>query len=371
MDLATFTKLIKTKKILETVYVFSGPEQFLKNKTFDSMAKALVDQENMATNVFKFQLENKNYPELIALLSSFVFNTDPRLFYIEGISSLGAKQKKDFLKAMQTLKDQPNTYIVFVSGDQKSAGELVSAFKPICEKIDFWSPFANKLPNWIKDTAMEAGCSITTGGADLLIELLGSDLATLDKEITKLAITHANKTIDVKEIRGAVNYTRQNNIFDLLNAVGERNKVNAVTILQSLITGGEPVAKIWFMLCKQFKEYRLFHDVLADRPELLIEIKEALVKYKPLANRSDFRSNQEKKNLISLIQEKSNELPETLEKALNLSNPIKLRHFHLALNYNHKELIKLWPKLLEKDLAIKFGPGDIQAFVTAFILETL
>lgn len=371
MDLATLTKLIKSKKFLETVYVFSGPEQFLKDRTFESMVRALVSDENLSTNVFKFHLENKNYSELIGLLSSFTFNTDPRFFYIQGISNLGAKQKKEFLSAMETFKGTENTYIVFVSPDAKTSTELEKKFKPICEKIDFWSPFANKLPLWIKEEAIEAGCTISTEGADLLIELVGSELATLHRELVKLAIAHPKKLVGVKEIEAAVNYTRQNNIFDFLNAVGERNKAKTLTIFQNLLTAGEFPQKIWFMLCKQLKEYRLFHDILADRPELLIEIKEALEKYRPLANRSDFRSNQEKKNIISLIQEKAEELPEKLEKALNLNNPIRLRHMHLALNFNHKELIRLWPPMLETDLAIKFGTGNIQVAITTFILESL
>ncbi|MDD3001123.1 MAG: DNA polymerase III subunit delta, partial [Candidatus Riflebacteria bacterium] len=264
-----------------------------------------------------------------------------------------------------------NTIIVFTSSDLRISNELATKFKQQADKIDFWAPFANKLPSWIKNEVCNQGAEITSDAADLLIELIGSDLSILYQEVTKLALSHKGKIINLREVKNSVSYQKQNNVFDFLNAFTSRDIKASIKSLESLIKSGEAPQKIWFMLSKQVREMRLFHDISKDRPDLLAEIRKYLMQYSGIANKTDYRSNQDKKNILANIQEKSEEIPETIVKSLGLRNQAKIKNLYYALNFKHSELIKLWPELLKTDLALKSGVSDPTTLLTTFIHKSL
>ncbi|MFA5598781.1 MAG: hypothetical protein WDA26_14555, partial [Pusillimonas sp.] len=75
--------------------------------------------------------------------------------------------------------------------------------------------------------------------------------------------------------------------------------------------------------------------------------------------------------ILATIQEKSEEIPETIVKSLGLRNQTKIKSLHYALNFKHSELIKLWPELLKTDLDMKSGTTDPATLLTTFIHKSL
>ena len=53
MDIATLKENIKKKKLISPIYIFSGPEQFLKDQTFQLMVDSLITEEDTSNNVFR------------------------------------------------------------------------------------------------------------------------------------------------------------------------------------------------------------------------------------------------------------------------------------------------------------------------------
>jgi len=371
LDAETLEKLIKNGKPANPVYIFGGPEVFLKNKMFALMINKLVPPEERQENVFKCICSGKVKSEILDSIYGFSFNLSPKLFYIQDFESLPTKQRKEFTDALHENGIPPNTIIIFTSSDQRTSNELATKFKQQADKIDFWTPFANKLPSWVKSEMSNQGAEITSDAADLLIELLGSDLSILYQEITKLALANKGKIINLPEVKKSVSYQKQNSIYDFLNAFTSRDIKSSVKSLESLIKRGEAPQKLWFILSKQVREIRLFHDISKDRPDILAEIKRYLTQYSAIANRTDYKSNQEKKEILATIQEKSEEIPETIVKSLGLRNQTKIKSLHYALNFKHSELIKLWPELLKTDLDMKSGTTDPATLLTTFIHKSL
>ena len=371
MDIQSFEKLIKTRKLVSPVYIFSGPEVFLKQKTFNLLAKIYVPQEEQSENVNRIVCNGKELPDLVNLIYSFSFNPSPRLFFIQDIDEVTAKQRKEFLEKLKNGGVPIETIIVFSVKDSKIASEISSAFKQQSDKIDFWAPFANKLNDWIRKETSELGSEITIDAADQLIELIGSDLALLHQEISKLALSKPGSRIDISDVNKGVSYIRQDTAFDFLDAFGKRQIAKALRILEALNNKGEPVQKIWFMLVKQIREYRLFHALSSDRPDLFNPILSQLRKYKIYADKSDFRSNQEKKNILAEIQNIAEDLPEPLLKAINLKLQNKIKNLYMALNFSLPELTSLWPRIIELDSKLKSGAPDPLAAIQCFVADIL
>ena len=371
MDIQSFEKLIKTRKLVCPVYIFSGPEQFLKQKTFNLLAKVYVPQEEQSENVNRIICTGKELPELINLIYSFSFNPSPRLFLIQDLDEVTAKQRKEFLEKLKSGGIPIETILVFAVKDNKIATEISSAFKQQSDKIDFWAPFANKLNDWIRKETSELGSEITLDAADQLIELIGSDLALLHQEITKLALSKPGSRIDITDVNKSVAYIKQDTPFDFLEAFGKRQTAKVLRILEALNNRGEPVQRIWFMLIKQIREYRLFHALSSDRPDLFNPIINQLRKYKIYADKSDFKSNQEKKNILADIQNIAEDLPEPLEKAINLKLQSKIKNLYMALNFSLSELTSFWPKIIELDSKLKSGAPDPLSAIQCFVADIL
>ena len=313
----------------------------------------------------------KELPELVNLIYSFSFNPSPRLFYIQDLDEVTVKQRKEFLEKLKNGGVPFSTILVFTVKDNKVATEISNSFKQQSEKIDFWAPFANKLNDWIRKETAELGSEIAFDAADQLIELAGSDLALLHQELSKLALAKPGSKITLDDVNKSVSYVKQDTAFDFLDAFGKRQTSKALRILEVLNNRGEAVQKIWFMLIKQIREYRIFHALCKDRPDVFNPILEQLRKYKLYAEKSDFKSNQEKKNILSEIQNIAEEIPEPLANLANLKYQNKIKSLYMALNFSLLELTSFWPKMIELDSKLKSGTPEPLASIQTFVADIL
>lgn len=370
MDINSLEKLINSKSLSKPIYIFSGPEFFLKNKMFSLMVDSFVPKEDQKDNVFKYICDTKSLNEATNQFNSFTFNLSPRFFYLQDFDNIPTKQRKPFYDTILNNGIPQNTYLIFTTNETKTATDIFSKLKQLSEKIDFWAPFANQLPNWVKKECIENGADMTTEAADLLIELAGSDLALLHQEVKKLALGFSGRTIGIKEVRNSVAYMRHDTIFDLINAFGMRDATKMLRILETLLNNGESPQKIWYMLCKQIRDYRLFHDICIDRPDVMGKIKNNLMQYARIASKSDFNSNMDKKNILSEIQSSIDDIPPQIVSACNLNNQNSLKKIYMAFNFTHSKLIKLWPEILKTDLSMKSG-NDATLALTSFMLKAI
>ena len=82
---------------------------------------------------------------------------------------------------------------------------------------------------------------LSTGAADALIEMLGSDIGFLDTEIAKLALYRQPKeTIDEDLVRDVVSGWQGKTIWQITEAISSGNAAEAIRQLDKLMAGGQP-----------------------------------------------------------------------------------------------------------------------------------
>ena len=96
-----------------------------------------------------------------------------------------------------------------------------------------------------------------------------------------------------------------------------------------------------------------------------------LNKYKLYADKSDFKSNQEKKNILTEIQNIAEDIPDYLATAISLKYPNKIKSLYMALNFTLAELTALWPKMIDLDSKFKSGIPDPLASIQYFVASIL
>jgi len=95
---------------------------------------------------------------------------------------------------------------------------------------------------------------ITTPAAQKLVDDVGGNLAILDKHLEKLSIYLGEKTtIDERDVDALVGVDRNRTVFELTEAVAQRNVALALKILGQMLTHGEDSVRIISLLSWQIK----------------------------------------------------------------------------------------------------------------------
>jgi len=109
--------------------------------------------------------------------------------------------------------------------------------------------------DWIIGRAETLGCGITRDGASLLADVSGNDLQLLETTLEKLVV-HARGELRLErdDVEACVTRTREEVIWDLTDAVGERQLRKALMLVHRMIDGGQSGILIVAMLARHLRQ---------------------------------------------------------------------------------------------------------------------
>ena len=372
MDLASFETQIRLKALSKRVFVFSGKENFLKERAIEKIIKAYIAPEDVHENVRRVDFDTARADDFLRNLAIFSFNDSKRISLLFNPESLEGPERKILCGKLLESGIPSDVTVIFLLQETSVANELSRLLGENCERIDFWPPFENQLTGWIQNEADDLECQILLDAADLLLERTGPDLRILFQELTKLAL-QAGKggKITFAMVDHGVGYLKQESVFDLVEHIGTRNLPKAVRSIENLLQMGETTQKNWGVMVKALRDYKLLHDLNNDRPDLFDPVMKNLKGILILHGKSDYKANQEKKRLGSLIQEQAKKFPEFFTDNLRLDNPMQIKSMALALKYSKSELDAVWPKLLETDFALKNSPPNLNLVFQKLLIDLI
>jgi DNA polymerase III delta subunit len=103
---------------------------------------------------------------------------------------------------------------------------------------------ARELRAWIERLAAERAVRLTSEATLALGERCGSDLAMIDGEMAKLALTASVQPIDRAAVERLVTHTRTHAIEDLTDRLARGDAAGARRVLSSLLAADEPPLRI-------------------------------------------------------------------------------------------------------------------------------
>lgn len=233
--------------------------------------------------------------------------------------------KKEVASSLKKLPE--STDLLFL--EEGAPDKRESIFKTLLKSdkaIECSAPREYEFAKIAKQMAEKANLSIDSKALSKLALFTGSDLWRLRKEIEKLLLY--GKTIGrplvEKDIDMMVEPDFNLKIFDLTDALAERNLAKSSTILESFFSQGEDPSMIFNMIIYQFRNLLVLVDLRMRNMEL----------------------------------DQSGLSPFVLKK---LSFLLK--------NYSLTELKKIYSKLLEIDLLIKSGRAEMKPSLTLLLVE--
>ena len=196
-----------------------------------------------------------------------MFN-EKKLIVVENISFASPEVQEEilgFLKNKNTEKDNETT-IIFWSEEIEEKNELFEFLKKSAQCLKFDLLKGLQFKNWIKNRVVENNGSINNQAIDKLIEYAGNDLWRMSNEINKL-LSH-NKKIEIKGIKLLIKPEIDLNVFDIIDAIGLKNKNKALKLMSTYFEKGEDEIRLLGMFVYQFRNLIKVKSAPAENPGL-------------------------------------------------------------------------------------------------------
>ncbi|MBN1488161.1 MAG: DNA polymerase III subunit delta [Anaerolineae bacterium] len=238
------------------IHIYHGENSLAREESLAKFIKTLgLDDtlQDLNTETFSHPVDPDAFRRAC---STMPFLGDKRIIIVrDGLH----KANKDVLNQIaEYLPDLPGTTEVIFSED-KSIGArnpILKQAKKLKADIQQFAPVKeNQLPHWIQERAKSYQVKLESQALALLAQNIGPDLRLLDQEIQKLKLYKGGKgLITVEDVRIMVPYVQSADvIFNMVDALGQRNARKASQHLHRLLNAGEHPLGIFGMVTRQYR----------------------------------------------------------------------------------------------------------------------
>src|SRR5258706_4038173 len=159
-----------------------------------------------------------------------------------------------------------STVLVVVVDEELSASStLLKAAQEHGKVIQYTLPRGAAVKTWIENRAKSSGVKITPEAVSMLADYIGNQLRLLANELDKLS-TYAGSgaTIDADDVRKLSPQVQEARVFDLTDALAERNRKKALDLLHDLLADGEPPLRLISTITSQVRSLLLVKELTGD-----------------------------------------------------------------------------------------------------------
>ena len=254
MNYTSFLKKIKSDEA-SGIYCFQGEEDYLAKNTINFLKKELIDESVLEFNSFEKDAADMTYNNLYEEIVRLPFMAKKRVIILYNWTDLS----KDLAKNYEEIEKLKDSYILVLMSSPESPRKNLSIVKTLMKYdrlVDFDMANPAALKNWILKKFQEENKKISEAALRKFIEYLNyskdsefNSLYKIENEIKKLA-SISSESIDESIVDSMVNKSISSNIFNLTDAISQKNRKKAIQELNKLLNNGEEPVKILYMLSR-------------------------------------------------------------------------------------------------------------------------
>ena len=247
---------LKTGKFKQ-IYLLYGEEAYLKKQYKERFIKAMLP-EGDTMNYAYYEGKNTDIKEVIDLAETLPFFAERRLIVFEntGFFKSAGADLADYIG------DMPDTtYFIFIESEVDKRSRLYKAVKAKGHIVELGVQDENTLRRWVQGLVKKEHKTMEPGDIVYFLNKVGTDMENITKELEKLVCYAMDRDALTREDIDAVCVTQiTSHIFEMVNAVAEKNQGKALDLYYELLALKEPPMRILFLLTR---EYRILFHVKA------------------------------------------------------------------------------------------------------------
>ena len=326
------------------LHVLTGDDDYSIRQALEEIKKGIGDHTALMTNTTVLESRQLTVEQLKNACETVPFLAEKRLVIVEGLlarfESRGRPARKksprnndkqaEFQSLADVIKQVPEfTELVLIDGGIKTGNPLLRELLPTKSVKMFPLLKEPQLRQWIENRVKSYGGTITPEAARLLVRFVGNDLWMMANEVDKLTLYVGERSIEEEDVRTAVSYAQEANVFSMVDAIIESRAGVAQELCQQLLRQGSAPAQLLVMLGRQVR--------------IIYQLK-------------DMRSRRKTRNEI--------------QSKLGLTSDFVLRKaWEQADKYSLARLEDVYHKLLDTDISIKTGKYEGELALNILIAE--
>lgn len=249
-----------------------GSDGYRLKENVDTIVDAYRKKHKSGINLYRFDPElDKNCDGLDSAVKSASFFNEVKLIVIKSAFDDKIYSQKS-ISLIKTLKIDAEKNIVLLFVENKSKKELQKADKDLFEVLNRKNNLVKEveplngaqLSNWVKNKFKENGHNVLPAVVSLLIGVVGNESWALANEIEKLCNYGHTAPINSDAVNLLIGGKEGgvSRIFDLTDAVGNRNKSRAFEVMYCLVNSGNDPHYILVMLIYHFENLLSVSDFI-------------------------------------------------------------------------------------------------------------
>jgi DNA polymerase III subunit delta len=270
---------------IRNLYLFYGPEDFLIKKYIHQLEEKTLhpDCKQMNRDVFEGPL---HIEKLIGVCESHPFFGEKRLVLVRESGFFSAKTKglgdekeeaplkkkapplqQGSPKGKPRQKNNEDSFQVFIENLpqhvvlifwENQVDKRLKRLEQAKEKglvVEYPYQKADTLKKWIQIELHKHHFAIREKDAELLLDYSEPEMSQIDMQLQKLMVyAHGKKQITAEDIELICHKAIKTIIFELVDAISQKDIQKAFLYLDDMIEKKEPMHKIFFMMGKQFSQ---------------------------------------------------------------------------------------------------------------------
>lgn len=250
------------KGTLQQVYLFLGPEIYLINHYVKEIEFMLVEPMYRSFNLSILQGKD-SARNVIDSCETVPVMADKKMVIIKesGLFSSDSKSKKEKIEKniQDTIAEYLNNlpqgvHVIFVESEVNKNSKMYRAVKSKGICVEFGYQGVDELTRWVTKVLNSYKVRINKTEAVHLVSMCSSGMVDILNEIRKLTeFVGEGNTVTADHIEAVCVKSIQGKVFEMLDAITQKNPGKAYKLLDDMLVLKEPLQKISVMVARHFK----------------------------------------------------------------------------------------------------------------------
>ena len=254
---------------LPPVALLLGDESVSRKKAEEALVSAVFGDASPSFNLATFTAAD-GAERAVEVARTVPMMAKRRVVIVREMEAAGVELLDDLLA--YAAKPNPSTVLILsgvknapATGGVDRGRRLEAAIKK-CGQVQRFKTGERDPVRFAVAYAEEAGCKIDHGAARLLVGLVGSDLGTVQTEMSKvIAYSGGADRIDAEAVEAVCSLVAEAAIWDLTDAVVRRDADKALAVAHRMLDTGESVHRLVAMIAWQMRQLLTLQDCMRRR----------------------------------------------------------------------------------------------------------
>ncbi len=245
---------------LSSVYLFTGPEEYVKREALEALRGKLLPPGLEALN--DTTLEGATAQQITDAAETLPMMCERRVVVVRDWAPLmPGKSKNEEAETewmSKWLEHPPEScaLVFYMRGEPDGRKKMTTTLKKKAEVVSFDLLTDAELSRWCASRLKPRGKKLSASALNTLTYMAGRELTRLSGELDKLAAYVGEDRTEITEadIREIVSASLEYNVFELLNSLLAGDLKKGQQTVNSLLQGGQTTMGLLAMLTRQIRQ---------------------------------------------------------------------------------------------------------------------